>query len=105
MSLDPPTYLLSLQNNIRARPIPWDGAVRAGTITEDQLNKIRAVDKVRKEQRKQVIEGDLSGYRTLFVGADGQPSILESASRRGDVVQYILVLLGDLLEGKRNVSL
>lgn len=69
------------------------------------MNKIRAVDKVRKEQRKQVIESDLAGYRALFVGGDGQPSILESASRRGDVVQYILVLLGDLLEGRRVESL
>ncbi|EHK98601.1 hypothetical protein M7I_5542 [Glarea lozoyensis 74030] len=66
MSLDPPTYLSSLQNNIRTRPIPWDGAVRAGTVSEDQLNKIRAVDKVRKDQRKQIIEGDIEGYKALF---------------------------------------
>ena len=99
MSLDPPTYLSSLQNNIRQRPIPWDGAVRAGTITDDQLSKIRAVDKVRKDQRKQTVEGDLEGYRTLFVGGDGTLSVLESAAKRADVVQYILVLLGDLLDG------
>ena len=99
MSLSLPSYLDSLQNNIRGRLIPWEGAVRAGTITEDQLSKIRAVDKVRKAQRKEIVEGDLQGYRTLFVGADGQPSIFESASRRTDVIQYILVLLGDLLEG------
>lgn len=99
MSLDPPTYLSSLQNNIRARPIPWDGAVRAGTISDDQLNKIRAVDKVRKEQRKQIVEGDLDGYRALFVGGDGRAGVVESAARRADVVQYILVLLADLLDG------
>jgi V-type H+-transporting ATPase subunit H len=99
MSLDPPTYLLSLQNNIRARPIPWDGAVRAGTISDGQLSKIRAVDKVRKEQRKQTVEADISGYRTLFVGGTNEKSVLESAAKRGDVVQYILVLLGDLLDG------
>jgi V-type H+-transporting ATPase subunit H len=99
MSLDPPPYLSSIQNNIRARPIPWDGAVRAGTITDDQLSKIRAVDKVRKEIRKQTIEGDLDGYRTLFVGEEGKPSVLESAARRADVVQYVLVLLSDLLDG------
>jgi V-type H+-transporting ATPase subunit H len=99
MSLDPPQYLFSLQNNIRTRPIPWDGAVRAGTISEDQLSKIRAVDKVRKEQRKQIVEGDLEGYRALFVGADGKQSVLESAAKRADVVQYILVLLGDLIDG------
>ena len=99
MSLDPPTYLSSLQNNIRARPIPWDGAVRAGTISEDQLSKIRAVDKVREKQRTQIIEADLNGYRTLFVGENGQQSVLESAFKRADVVQYILVLLGDLIDG------
>jgi V-type H+-transporting ATPase subunit H len=101
MSLDPPTYLSSLQNNIRARPIPWDGAVRAGTISQDQLNKIRAVDKVRKEQRKQTVEGDLEAYRTLFAGADGTQSVLESAAKRTELVQYILVLLSDLLDGEK----
>ena len=100
MSLDPPTYLFSLQNNIRARPIPWEGAVRAGTITDDQLTKIRAVDKVRKEQRKQVVEGDLLAYCALFVGSEGKPGILESAAKRADVVQYVLVLLGDILDGR-----
>ncbi|RYP82820.1 hypothetical protein DL769_001517 [Monosporascus sp. CRB-8-3] len=99
MSLDPPPYLGSLQNNIRQRPIPWDGAARAGTITEAQLAKIRAVDKVRKDQRKQVVESDLDGYRILFVGEPATPGVLESASKRSDVIQYILVLLSDLLEG------
>jgi V-type H+-transporting ATPase subunit H len=101
MSLDPPTYLSSLQNNIRQRPIPWEGAVRAGTITDEQLSKIRAIDKVRKEQRKQTIEDDLGAYRTLFLGGDGKPGVLESAAnaKRSDVVQYILVLLGDLVDG------
>ena len=59
MSLDPPAYILSLENNIRARPISWEGAVRAKTITESDLKKIKAIDKVRKEQRKQTIEGDI----------------------------------------------
>ncbi|ETS86767.1 hypothetical protein PFICI_00595 [Pestalotiopsis fici W106-1] len=98
MSLDPPPYLGSLQNNIRQRPIPWDGAVRANTLNEGQLAKIRAVDKIRKDQRKQVVESDLDGYRALFVGGEDSPSVLESASKRTDVVQYILVLLNDLLE-------
>ncbi|KAI0141336.1 V-ATPase subunit H [Pestalotiopsis sp. NC0098] len=98
MSLDPPPYLGSLQSNIRQRPIPWEGAVRANTLNEGQLAQIRAVDKVRKDQRKQVVESDLDGYRALFVGGEGSNSVLESASKRTDVVQYILVLLNDLLE-------
>ncbi|KAL2017838.1 hypothetical protein VTK56DRAFT_1640 [Thermocarpiscus australiensis] len=98
MLLDPPTYLASLQSNIRQRPIPWDGAVRAGTLTEEQLARIRAVDKVKKDVRKQIVESDLDGYRTLFVGGPGKKSVLELAAKRQDVVQYILVLLSDLLE-------
>ena len=98
MSLDPPTYLASLQNNIRQRPIPWDGAVRAGTLTDAQLAKIRAVDKAKRESRQKAVDADLDGYRTLFVGEPGNPSVLESAAKRQDVVQYILVLLNDLLD-------
>ena len=99
MSLDPPTYLNSLQNNIRARPIPWEGAVRAGTITDTDLKKIKAVDKVRKDQRRQTIEADPDAYRLLLVGGDQGKSVLESASKRPDMIQYILVLAGDLLDG------
>ncbi|OAA80640.1 vacuolar ATP synthase subunit H [Akanthomyces lecanii RCEF 1005] len=99
MSLDPPTYLASLQTNIRQRPIPWEGAVRAGTLTEDQHAKIRAVDKAKKpEQRKEIVEADLDGYRLLFVGGQGQPSVLETAAKQANVIQYILVLLADVLD-------
>jgi V-type H+-transporting ATPase subunit H len=65
------------------------------------LSKIRAIDKVRKEQRKQTIEDDLGTYRTLFLGGDGKPGVVESSAsaKRSDVVQYFLVLLADLLEG------
>lgn len=99
MSLDPPTYLNSLQNNIRARPIPWEGAVRAGTITDQDLKKIKAVDKVRKEQRRQTVEADVGAYQSLLLGGESGKSVLESAAKRADVVQYILVLAGDLLNG------
>lgn len=101
MSLDGPTYLASLQNNIRQRPIPWDGAVRAGSLTEEQYAKIRAVDKAKKpEQRKEIVSADLDGYRLLFVGGNGSPSVLEKAGKNASLVQYILVLLADLLDGK-----
>ncbi|KAI9886973.1 MAG: H(+)-transporting V1 sector ATPase subunit H [Watsoniomyces obsoletus] len=100
MSLDPPAYLLSLQNNIRARPIPWDGAVRAGQITETHLKRIRAADKVRKEQRRQTIEKDLDGYRELLLGGEEnqERSVFEAASKRADVLQYMLVLTADWLD-------
>ena len=104
MSLDPPTYLNSLQNNIRARPIPWEGAVRAGTITDNDLKKIKAVDKVRKDQRRQTVESDTGAYRSLLIGGEQGKSVLESAAKRADVVQYMLVLAGDLINGKTNMS-
>ena len=99
MSLDPPTYLNSLQNNIRARPIPWEGAVRAGTITENDLKRIKAVDKVRKDQRRQTVEADQAAYRSLLLGSDQENSVLESAAKRADVIQYMLVLASDLISG------
>lgn len=99
MSLHPPTYLTSLENNIRARPIPWEGAVRAGTITDNDLKTIKAVDKVRKEQRKQNVEDDIESYQSLILGGDKGKSVLESASKRADVIQYMLVLTGDLISG------
>lgn len=110
MSLDPPTYLASLQNNIRQRPIPWEGAVRAGTLTEQQLAKIRAVERVKKDARTQTVESDLDSYRILFVGEEGsggkksQPSVLELTSKKTEFVQYILVLLSDLLDSVPSLS-
>ncbi len=115
MSLNPPAYLSSLQNNIRARPvgaspldhgvvltaaqIPWDGAVRAGNLTDDQLKTIRSVDKVRKEQRKQTIEKDVESYSNLLVGGSDSGSVLAKASKRSDIIQYVLVLATDLING------
>ncbi|KAI9819870.1 MAG: H(+)-transporting V1 sector ATPase subunit H [Pycnora praestabilis] len=98
MSLEPPKYLQSLQNNIRARPIAWEAAVRTGHITEGDLKYIKSVDKVRKEQRRQIVEGDLQGFTTLLLGGDNAKSVLESAVKKVDVVQYMLVLSGDLID-------
>ncbi|KAI9800354.1 MAG: hypothetical protein M1825_004124 [Sarcosagium campestre] len=98
MSLEPPTYLLSLQNNIRGRPIPWEAVVRAGHITDADLKKIRSVDKVRKEQRRQTVEADIPAFEALLLGGNGGQSVLDSAAKRVDAVQYILVLTRDLID-------
>lgn len=98
MSLDPPTYLASLQSNIRQRPIPWDGAVRTGTLNEDQHAKIRAADKAKRpEQLRAIVEGDIDGYAGLFAG---RSSVLDTAAKHANVIQYVLVLLADLLDGR-----
>lgn len=100
-SLDPPTYLTSIQNNIRARPISWEGAVRAKTITDEDLKKIKSIDKVRKEQRKQTIEADVDSFVTLLLGGQGSQSIFEAAAKRQDIIHYMLVLLGDIVDGTK----
>nr|POE49277.1 v-type proton atpase subunit h [Quercus suber] len=98
MSLDPPAYILSLQNNIRGRSIAWEGAVRMKTITDDDLTRIKKIDKVRKEQRKQIVESDVKTYTTLFLGDNGTKGIFESAAKRTDLLPYMLVLAGDLID-------
>ncbi|KAF2264530.1 vacuolar ATP synthase subunit H [Lojkania enalia] len=98
MSLDPPAYMLSVSNNIRTRPISWEGAVRAKTITDADLKKIRSIDKVRKEQRQKTVEADVDSFVTLLLGGNGSQSIFEAAAKRSDMVQYMLVLTGDLLD-------
>ena len=105
MSLDPPAYVLSLKNNIRARPISWEGAVRAKTIAEGDLKKIKSVDKVRKEQRRQTIESDQSTYVSLILGGDESQGIFEAAAKRADIIQYMLVLTVDLIDGTGSVEL
>lgn len=72
--------------------------MRAKTITESDLKKIKAIDKVRKEQRKQTIEGNVQMYTALLLGDGETKSIFESAAKRTDILQYMLVLTGDLIE-------
>ncbi|PVI08548.1 ATPase, V1 complex, subunit H [Periconia macrospinosa] len=97
MSLDPPAYLFTIQANIRTRPISWEGAMRAKTITDGDLQKIKSIDKVRKEERKQRIEADVQSFVTLLLGADGSQSIFDAVSKRQEIVQYMLVLTEDLI--------
>ena len=73
--------------------------MRAGTITDNDLKTIKAVDKVRKDQRRQTVESDLEAYQSLILGGSKGKSVLESAVKRADVVQYMLVLTDDLLNG------
>lgn len=74
--------------------------MRAGHITDTHLKKIKSVDKVRKDQRKRTTEADLDGIKTLLLGSAEERGVLETAAKRPDVVQYIVVLTGDLLDGQ-----
>ena len=73
--------------------------MRAGTITEQDLKRIKAVDKVRKEHRRQTVEANPSDFVSLLLGSSNSKSVLEAASKRQELVQYLLVLTGDLLNG------
>ena len=73
--------------------------MRAKTITDAELQKIKSIDKVRKEQRKQIIEADADSFVSLLLGGSGSQSIFEAAVKRGDIIQYMLVLMGDLIDG------
>jgi len=103
MSLDPPAYLFNMQANIRTRPISWEGAMRAKTITDADLQKIKSIDKVRKDERKQRVEADVQSFVTLLLGGNGTQSIFEAAAKRQDIVQYMLVLTEDLINGIRSL--
>lgn len=73
--------------------------MRAGNLTDDHLKKIKSVDKVRKEQRKQTIDKDPKSYSALLVGGQDGGSVFDKASKRQDICQYILVLANDLING------
>ena len=63
------------------------------------MKKIKSVDKVRKDQRKQTVEGNLSDFSVLLVGSKSGGSVLDKAAKRTDILQYILVLAGELING------
>lgn len=72
--------------------------MRAKTITDADLKKIKSIDKVRKEQRKQTIESDVDSFVTLLLGGSGSQSIFEAAAKRQDIIHYMLVLLADMID-------
>ena len=68
------------------------------------MKKIKSVDKVRIEQRKQTLEGDPKSYATLLLGGEDGGGVLDKAAKRTDIIQYILVLANDLITGELRVK-
>ncbi|KAF8416757.1 armadillo-type protein [Tirmania nivea] len=103
MSLERQPYE-ELCSNTRARPIGWDGYYRAHIITADEVEKIKAIDKVPLEMRIEIVKKGLEAYANLFLGdgTEGSGILGRTARSRGgadtNIIQYILVLMGDLLE-------
>ena len=91
-------------SNIRARPIGWDGYHRAHIITTEEVGRIKAIDKVPLERRIEIVKKDPEAYAKLFLGdgTEGSGILGRTAGSKGgtdtSIIQYILVLMGDLLE-------
>jgi V-type H+-transporting ATPase subunit H len=77
------TYLDDHHAKIKQRPIPWEGYHRAGLITADELDLIRAYD---------VHTARGQAYAELFL------HLLDKLSRL-DTIQYVLLLTHDYIQG------
>ena len=62
--------------------------------------KIKAIDKVRKEQRKQVLDSDPDSYVSLFLGGSNEESVFESVAKRQEILLYLLVLFEECIQGR-----
>jgi hypothetical protein len=98
MSLDTSHYISELYSNIRARPIAWDAYVRSNLVSDADVKKIKAIDKIPGDKRSEIVERDADGYAHLVLGGKG---VLAKAIQRNrvDIVQYILLWTADLLSG------
>ncbi|ANB15291.1 H(+)-transporting V1 sector ATPase subunit H [Sugiyamaella lignohabitans] len=81
-------YLEEIQSNIRVRPIPWEGYVRANLITTEEASLIKTIEKLPKDKSVAIIAKDSDIYAAKLIG-------ILSRITRDDVVKYILSLVGD----------
>ena len=72
------------------------------------MKLIKAIDKASAEKRKTAIEENPDGYKALLLGGssggdgDGK-GLLERSSKRTDLIQYVLAVVWEVLEGKQEV--
>ncbi|ORY75458.1 armadillo-type protein [Protomyces lactucae-debilis] len=90
-------FLASLADNIRARPIPWQGYQRAGLITDEQVERIKAIDKQPLAKKRELLEKESREYAQLLMK-------LVREMKRVDILQYTLVLLSDLAQSSEVLS-
>ena len=83
-------YLDELTANIRARPIPWEGYQRASLINEDEVKRIKAIDKQPAARKHEIITSESDEYAQLVMN-------LLNKIKRVDILQYTLVLAGDFI--------
>ncbi|KZT56174.1 ATPase, V1 complex, subunit H [Calocera cornea HHB12733] len=90
MSLIVNPYLEESSSKVRSKPIPWEGYQRAGLITPAELAAIKKVDRQPRSKVESLLLTEGPQYATLYL------SLLKKLVRV-DVLQYILVLIGDSL--------
>ncbi|KZO92597.1 ATPase V1 complex subunit H [Calocera viscosa TUFC12733] len=90
MSLIVNPYLEESSSKVRAKPIPWEGYQRAGLITPAELAAIKKVDRQPRTKVESLLLTEGAQYATLYLA-------LLKKLVRVDVLQYILVLIGDSL--------
>lgn len=90
-------YLDEVTANIRARPIPWEGYQRASLISEEEMTKIKAIDKQPASQRQEIISKQSDEYASLIMSMLGK-------IKRIDILQYVLVLAGDFISESRTFA-
>lgn len=78
-------------NNIRQRPIPWEGYIRANILSVEDGTMIKALEKLSSEKKLTVIKKSEDKYSSVFI------KLLDSISR-DDVRKYLLCSLADLVE-------
>lgn len=76
-------YLDEIQTNIRVRPIPWEGYVRANLLTANEASLIKSTEKEQPEKRSEIIGKNSDKYADTIVD-------LLSRISRDDVIKYIL---------------
>lgn len=81
-------YLEEIQTNIRVRPIPWDGYVRANLLTHDEAVLMKSLEKQSRDKRTEVVTKQPENYANAVI------DLLDRITR-DDVVKYILSLAGD----------
>lgn len=81
-----------LTTSIRNRPMPWEGYQRASIISEEQLSLLRKYDHRELNLNNDLISDDFpEKYAELFI-------FLLRKLTRVDALQYILVLIDDMIE-------
>ncbi|TFY70526.1 hypothetical protein EVG20_g2484 [Dentipellis fragilis] len=90
LSLVSNAYVDDYTAKIRAKTVPWEGYQRAGHISQDDLVKIKKVDRQPKSKTESILLSDGPSYALLYL------RLLKNL-QRVDTMQCILILIADAL--------